>query len=435
MKAKLLSNNIMHLLLFVGFYLVMLYEYFDFVVPLFASNNFVLTYNTITICVGFVMLFALMARLFLNKNISDFSYATSIFVAITFAIPSIIMYQFGGTTSFCPLYSILFVYLITSKYIVIPKIKIKGISEKHRPIILILLSLLFLVPFVLTYKLNINIKAFTFGAELYEARAAAKSSSNIFTSYLMGPLTKDLLPIAIILGIKEKKFWMTITGIILMLYIFAVNPHKSLFLSIFLIVAFYFFDSYKAKAGLILTGILVLITTSIVVSVTTGNILAESIFVRRMLFSPVQICSGCFGFYDGNPLYLSHSIFSSFIDYQYPLDPSFFMGDYMYGKPNISCNTGILADGFMNFGHIGSVLFVTICAIILKFIESLNIDKSYFGIVIAFVMLFLNSALLTSLLTHGGLLLILILFFFLKDSDNTNKNTYHNNNYYNISEK
>ena len=87
MKAKLISNNILHLLMFVCFYLVMVCEYFEFVVPLYAVNNFVLAYNTTTVCVGFVMLFALMVRLFVNKSISDFSYAISMFVAITFAVP------------------------------------------------------------------------------------------------------------------------------------------------------------------------------------------------------------------------------------------------------------------------------------------------------------------------------------------------------------
>lgn len=425
MKTRLISNSILHLLLFVCFYFVLVYEYFEFVVPLYAANNFVLAYNTTTVCVGFVMLFIIMTRLFVNKGITDFSYAISMFVAITFAIPAIIMYQFANCTIFAPLYSILFLFAITSKYIVIPKINVKGVSQKHRPIILILMSLLFLVPFFLTYKLNINLKVFSFGSELYDARATAKSSGNIFTSYLMGPLTKVLLPIAIILGIKEKKLLLSIIGILLMLYIFAVNPHKALFLSIFLIVAFYFFDNYKAKAGLILSGILILIFISMIVSTTTGNILAESIFVRRMFFIPVQICDGCFEFYDGNPIYLSHSVLSSLSDYPYSQEPAFLMGDYMFGKPNMSCNTGIIADGFMNFGHIGSILFIMVTAVIIKFIESLNIDKTYFGIIIAFVMLFLNSALLTSMLTHSGLFLLLILIFFMKDTD-YDKNMPHN---------
>ena len=210
------------------------------------------------------------------------------------------------------------------------------------------------------------------------------------------------------------------------LNIFAANPHKALFLSIFLIVAFYIFDNYKAKAGLILSGILFLILASIIVSITTGNILAESIFVRRMFFIPVQICNGCFDFYNGNPIYLSHSVLSNFSDYPYSVEPAFLMGDYMFGKPNMSCNTGIIADGFMNFGHIGSILFVMVTAVIIKFIESLNIDKTYFGIIIAFVMLFLNSALLTSLLTHGGLFFILILMFFLKDTDHDKNMPYYN---------
>ena len=205
MKAKLISNNILHLLMFVCFYLVMMYEYIDFVVPLFAVNNFVLSYSTATICIGFVMLFVLMTRLFVNKSISDFSYAISMFVAITFAVPSIIMYQFGNCTIFAPLYSILLVYAITSKYLTVPKIQIKTIQNKHKIPLLLILSIIMLIPFVLTYKLNINIKAFTLGSEIYETRAAAKAAGNIFTSYLMGPFTKVLLPIVIILGLKEKK--------------------------------------------------------------------------------------------------------------------------------------------------------------------------------------------------------------------------------------
>ncbi len=403
--------------MFVCFYIVMTYEYFSFVAPLFTANNFVLSFSPTTINVGFLMLFILMLRLFVNKKVSEFSYAISVFVSITFAIPAIILYQFGNCTIYAPLYSILFVFALTSKYIVIPNFNIKTVRDKHKLPTLLLLSIIMLIPFVLTYKFNINTKSFSFGSELYEARAAAKSAGNFFTSYLAGPLAKVMLPLVIILGIKNRKIWISIIGIIIMLYLFAVNPHKALFLSIFLIIAFYFFDNYKAKAGLILSGILILIFLSIAISALTDNILAESIFVRRLFFLPVQICNYCFDFYEGNPIYLSHSIFSSFVDYPYSLDPAFLMGDYMYGKPGTSCNTGIIADGFMNFGHIGSILFIMVTAIIIKFIETLKIDKAYFGIVIAFVMLFLNSALLTSMLTHGGLFFILILMFFLKDTD------------------
>ena len=99
--------------MFVCFYIVMTYEYFSFVAPLFTANNFVLSFSPTTINVGFVMLFVLMLRLFINKKVSEFSYAISVFVSITFAIPAIILYQFGNCTIYAPLYSILFVFALT----------------------------------------------------------------------------------------------------------------------------------------------------------------------------------------------------------------------------------------------------------------------------------------------------------------------------------
>ena len=209
---------------------------------------------------------------------------------------------------------------------------------------------------------------------------------------------------------------MWITGIVLMLYIFMVNPHKSVFISIFVILAFYFFKDYHAKAGLMVSGILGLVVACLIFSNLTGNLLPESIFVRRMFFLPVQISNEYFTFFNNNHIYLSHSILSPFFDYPYDLDPAFLMGRYIYNNPMTSCNTGVIADGYMNFGIIGAVLFSAVAAIIIRFLDALQMHHSFFGISFLFLLLFLNGALFTILLTHGGLFFILLAVLFYKNS-------------------
>lgn len=415
MIEKILANKYFHAVLLLFFYIIMIVEYINFVYLYFSSNGFVLEYNFTTISVGLLLLLLVFFQLFFIKYASNLTYVINIFISLFFCIPAIIMYQFGNITVFIPIYTFLFLFLLSCSYIKIPRPS-KHLNIKHLDIILIFFTLLMLIPFIFIYRFNVNLKVFSFGSELYEVRANAKANGNIITAYLFGPITKVMLPILIVYGLLTKKKIIYLISIAMMLYLFMVNPHKALFLSIFLVILFYFFNNYQSKAGLMITGVILLILSSILISVYTGNILFESIFVRRMFFLPVQICDNYFSFYENNQIYLSHSVLKNFIEYPYNLEPSLLMGEMMYNRPATSCNTGIIADGYMNFGHIGCILYILIATFFIKFLESLNIHHSFFGIILLFIFLFLNSALLTSLLTHGGLLLCIIAVLFLKDT-------------------
>ncbi|MDD4217742.1 MAG: hypothetical protein PHZ24_10465, partial [Bacteroidales bacterium] len=106
-----------------------------------------------------------------------------------------------------------------------------------------------------------------------------------------------------------------------------------------------------------------------------------------------------------------------FMEYPYSLDPAMLMGNHIYNNPLTSCNTGIIGDGYMNFGIIGCFVFPFLTAIILRFLDALNMHHSFFGISFLFLVLFLNSALFTILLTHGGLFYIFIGIFFFKNTN------------------
>jgi hypothetical protein len=421
MLTKILSNKSLHLIGFILFYLLLIYEYFFFVFPYFEDKGFILQLSIEKIAIGVILFSILTIRIFYLKQPSGFIYVLSIFAGMSFCIPSVIMYQFAGTSVLIPILSVFFILVLSTKYLSFPKIKSVNLKFSEQKYILLGITILLIIPFFITYGFTINKDVFSFGSEIYDIRADAKLHSNVLTSYFFGQLTKVLLPALIVYGLLRNNRLLWITGIALMLYIFMINPHKSVFMSIFVILAFYFFKDFYTKAGLMIGGIIGLLVLTIIFTTLTGNILPESIFVRRMFFLPVYISDHYFTFFHDNHVLLSHSILSPFFDYPYDLDPALLMGNHIYDNPLTSCNTGIIGDGFMNFGIIGSVVFALIAAVIFRYLESLNMHHSFFGISFLFLVLFLNSALFTILLTHGGIFFMIIGLFFFKNTDNISK--------------
>lgn len=413
MIEKLIANRRGHALAFVLFMLFMVEEYVRFVYGKYYSAGFDYRTDCVTIVVGVFLLGLMAIRLFAVPPKSDFSYAISIFVAMFFAVPTTILYMVGGGSVWVPLYALVFVYLIGSNALELPTIATPRVGYKHQRWLLPVITLLMIVPFVVAYRLNINFEAFGMGKDIYEMRTQANAHGNIFTAYLLGPLTKVMLPLLIVYGIKKRNVVFLVGGIVGMLYLFLANPHKSVFFSIFVVLIFYFFKNHKAKAGLILYGGLALVLLSAAVNLVSENLLVESIAVRRMFFIPAQVASNYFGFFDESPLMLSHSFLSSINDYPYDVEPAYLMGLMMYNRTITHCNTGIIADGFMNFGHIGALLYMVIAAMVVKFFDALKVEGIFFGMVLLLVMTFLNSALFTTLLTHGGILLMLVAMFFM----------------------
>jgi hypothetical protein len=79
----------------------------------------------------------------------------------------------------------------------------------------------------------------------------------------------------------------------------------------------------------------------------------------------------------------------------------------------MNCNTGVVADAFMNFGFAGLFLWALLLALLLKLFdmstEGKDMKVAVGGIAIPAISL-TNSALLTNLLTHGLLLSLLLLY-------------------------
>lgn len=121
-----------------------------------------------------------------------------------------------------------------------------------------------------------------------------------------------------------------------------------------------------------------------------------------------------FDFFKDKPLFLSGSIFRYFIEYPYDIPIPFVIGINYYGNADHAANVGFPADGYINFGVIGILIFNFIMSSVFIIFNTLNIDKKYFGLFILMLLNLLSTYLFTVFFTHGLLLLIIIAFFFLK---------------------
>lgn len=416
---KLLESKTGHMAVFLAMYLLLAVEYRRFV---YHYYNYMLGFDflaaPVPILVGFFFLAVLVCVMFLLPRKDNGSYTVSMIVAILFCLPAIVMYQFANTSIYPPLYTLLFLILLRTPLMEVKQWNLPRIPVRAQRYVLPAICLLFLLPFPLAYGFHFDLSHFAMGEHIYETRAAVSAKNNLLTAYLMGPLRVVLLPMLIVYGLMDLKhnWWMTLLGMAGLLFLFILNPQKSIFFSIAVVLVFFLFKSHYAKAGMFLYLMMAACVVAVLLNVAKGNLVAESMVLRRLLFIPVIVSDNYFTFFDGHPMYLSHSFLKQLSDYPYQVDPSHMIGSMMYNRTITNCNTGIIGDGFMNFGHLGALLFVAIGALFVKCVEAQMPNARFFGLLALLVFTFLNSALFTTMLTHGGLVLLVAGCFLIPSS-------------------
>ena len=411
---RLLTSKSGHLAVFLAMYVLLAVEYYRFVYLNYCYlMGFNFRWSPVPILVGFLFLAILVYVMFGTPRKENGAYAMSMIVALLFCLPSIVMYQFGAVTVYVALYTLLFLVLLRTPLLEMDRWPLPGIPVRYQRVVLPVLCILCLLPYPLAYGLNFDTSVLSLGERTYEIRAEVSSKDTLLTAYLMGPLRMVLLPLLMVYGLMniKRNWWMFLIGVAGMLFLFMLNPQKSIFFSVAVVLAFFLFKSYHAKAGMFLYLTLAACLVALLLNLFTGHLMAESIVVRRLFFIPVMVCDGYFSFFDGHSMQLSHSFLGRWFDYPYALEPSRLIGDMLYNRTTTNCNTGIVGDGFMNFGHLGALLFVSMTALFLRGVESQLLNARFFGLIALLVITFLNSALFTTLLTHGGLLLLFAVVF------------------------
>jgi hypothetical protein len=288
----------------------------------------------------------------------------------------------------------------------------KYVSEYHQSLFLIVVSIFSAAIFFNIHGTNISLNVFTLSAEdIYEVRNSANEERSIFDSYLYSWSTKIFLPLAIVHGVIARKRFLVIFGVVCMSYLFATSGHKSVLLSVALLLLLSGSQSFSKKNQMLLGIFLAVCSFSFLIYKIFGADVAQSILIRRLLILPGILNQYYYEIYSQQLAYYSHSFLSSIIDNPYSGTPPYVVGQVFFGLGDVSFNNGFVSDGYANLGYLGAWLHATILAFLLACFCRLGISSRYYGFLFIFVYQFNTSATATTLLQHGFIVLICLAYF------------------------
>jgi hypothetical protein len=250
--------------------------------------------------------------------------------------------------------------------------------------------------------------------DMYDARAEFRTnvvSQNSFLAYAVPFTAKVINPLLIVLGLWRKKSAPVALGVLGSLLIFSANAQKSVFLTVLLIPIIYFVVRKNQRVNAFI------LTASFVVlaAVSLHSVTVMEIVFRRIIVTPGLLVGMYIDNYTRNGFaYLQHSIFSGWSTNE-RLVPAREVGLAYWGRTDMAANANFLGDGFANFGVAGLVGFAAVLGIVLGFVDRVTRETD-FSIVasasIGVVFALLDTALLTSLLTHGLVAMAILLGMF-----------------------
>jgi len=229
-------------------------------------------------------------------------------------------------------------------------------------------------------------------------------------------------PIFFALFLTKRK-WIFIAPIVaLQFFLFSSTGNKTFLFALPFVLVLIWIMTRKNPFVWMTIGLCAIILLGMMSFYLVDDIWISSFFTRRTLLVPAQLSFFYYDFFSTHDYtFLSqHRVFRTFLDYPYHLDPPHLIADVYFDQPEMNANNGIYADAYMNFGHIGFIFWAILLTAILRLIDSFsrNKDLKITVAVIAMPALFLtNSALLTSLLTHGLLLSLIILYLLPRKGD------------------
>jgi hypothetical protein len=386
------------------------FYYLNFICPKYSYSGFILDFNWFKYIETKLWFIILIFISLVINNRSQFISAIFLFLLMLIYVPGYIMYSYsnGLTPVF---YSTITFFMIVA--IIAPlkiKLKVVRIPENISYYFLIIFTFLLVLPVFNDFRFNINTNVLMLD-DIYDVRGVLKENISFISSYTFWWLAKVILPVLLVYGLLKKDNKIVLFSLIILLYLFLISGHKSVYFTpILILFYFYFGKDYNEKILLTMGFILVLFVMINLPDFYIGRPLFKSIFVRRMFFVPAHLNECYFDFFNHNHIYLSNSVMSNFIDYPYDLQPEYLIGREYFDKPEMSSNAGLIANGFMNFGYIGVVAYSVIFSFFLMLINSINLNKRYFGLFIFFMFIFRGSPFLTTILTHGFWLVLVLAF-------------------------
>lgn len=391
-------------LLLIAFKLILDLTYIFFISVFFGYAGFDLNIDVVTYVESWALY--LLCISFLQHTMEKPSnFLIFLFLVITVA-PMLSMY---GLSPQSALYTY-FVVLVFLIFILVqrgPDLKIPYI--KHGTYLTVFISLCFISIVLIKMAIGGSLFRINFDfSQVYSFRKELGSSLfNGIWSYIVPWMMKIFTIIMIAFALLKKKYFIVFLLIIFQVMLFGITSHKAVaFYPIFAISLYVFKDS-KYTLILVIGSLVFFLLICFSSYIFFDDKLLSSYMIRRVFFLPAQLKFQYYDYFSTNGfVYWSHSIFKSFIDYPFSLEPSHLIGSIYHGDAMNSSNTGFIGTSYMNFGFPGMVILGFFVALLIKIVD--NFSKGgkptwfYLSFLsVPFFDLFANAALLTIILTHG----------------------------------
>ncbi len=386
------------------------FYYVSFICAKYSYAGFILHFNLLKYVeskVWFAVLILL--SLIINRK-STFISALFLFLQLMIYLPGSIIYAYsdGQVPVF---YSIITFFFIVGT--IAPqklRMNVLKVSEKFSYFFMIIFTIILVLPIFNDFRFNINTNVLML-SDIYDVRSVLKENISFISSYTFWWLAKVVLPALLVYSLVKRDKKTFVFVLVILLYLFLISGHKSVYFTPVLILFYYFFGKdYNEKILLTMGFFIAFFILINIPDFYIGRPIFKSIFVRRMFFVPALLNECYFDYFKDNHIYLSHSVMSDYITYPYDLAPEYLIGREYFGKPEMSSNAGILANGFMNFGYWGVVAYSAIFSVFLMMLNSISLNKKYFGLFVFFMFIFRGAPFFTTILTHGFWIMLLLAF-------------------------
>lgn len=393
------------------YFLAMNWLYPAFVVHFYEYMGF--TSDGVSLSEGLVLvsIFGL-SNVYFAVSLSGFLKNVCAIFQVAFLIPNLIIWA-HMEYSLQPTFAVLLLlFLLSWDGLKLPRIKTKILSIQEQSLLIVAIAILAFLPFAFFYRFHFDPKLFAFGKEIYEVRRQVSEVKIPLLGYLFSPYVKVLLPMAVAYAMLNKKYVLGCFALALMVLMFTMSPHKSIIFAAVVVLGLAILRRYDVQLLSFLGGVLSIFLIGTILA-GNGELLLNSLIVRRVFFLPAYLNLANLEFFEGEQLSYSYSFLSRFFEYPYPYDPPHMIGLAYFDSETVNANSGFLSDTFINLGSVGLFAISVVIALIFKFFDSLKIHAAYFGLFFLYIFTLLNSSFFTSLLTHGGIALIIVALFLL----------------------
>lgn len=341
------------------------------------------------------------------------------FITFSFVCPSLIIYSLtpSGIEYYLALIMGVLSFFIFCKF---PLRRLVVTNLSRRKFLAIMVSVSSLI--ILLFILNGGFKYFNLDlSAVYEYRRVAADALPGFFGYLLSPVAKVFLPIALVIAVMDKKWIIASLIIVLAIIFFGLTHHKTVFLAPFaVLIIYYALQKFKINTAIILLFFIIsifIICELVFRLLMSGEEISffSSLFVRRLfLVSPLLDKFYVDFFMDNQFFYWSTSkIGLGLVDSPYNLSAPFMIGEEFFGRVGMSANAGFIGSGFANFGYFGVLIYGVVLGLIVSILNSHGKHIGHIFVISVSILVVMAavsaSDLTTVVFTHGLFFLLFIL--------------------------